>query len=246
MTDTLFALVADEHPLRPAIDRFQGEVRRRRPIGALAESTGLSTVHADLKAEPAAGHARITSLYWSLQRSGDGRFSADTLVHAGAVGRAEWLDFPDDPRLPGLGGYLDRNPDAEVLRYSPLRRLTLRLGPPSGDALVVAKFKHTARFHHAWTMLQLVERRIVDAGVSFRVPRSLALDHRRGLYVQQSMPGRTLSTLVDAPSAPRLLSRLGALHRELHALSVDGLPLRATRTGTSRCWWRHWTTRSRA
>ncbi len=71
------------------------------------------------------GALRLRRLYWSVQRQIGGRFVARTFAYHRKTGDGTWFDFPEDPDLPGaasvladLGGYV-------VLRYVPMRRLTV-------------------------------------------------------------------------------------------------------------------------
>jgi aminoglycoside phosphotransferase (APT) family kinase protein len=229
MRPALFAFLADDHPLRLVIDPFEAELRKRSGAGSLPEAPARRTVHAHVSTEPGAEGPRVNSLYWSIQHADEGGFAAGTLYYTGVDGATEWLKFPTDPRLPALAEYVQSNPCVEVLRYMPQRRITLRLGAPSGRA-IVAKLKRASRFRQAWTMLRVVERRVSEARPSFRVPGALGLDEGRCLYLQEAMPGRNLSALLDEHTAPVLLARLGALHRELHALPAVGLPQRDAAT----------------
>lgn len=222
----LFAFLPFDHPLRPDIDRFEAELRPHHEA-ELFWGAGSRILHTDLKAEPGLGGGwRVTELYWSLQRRVPGGFEAGTLSYTAKSGHSTWLDYPADPRLPGLAEYLAGGVAAEVLRYIPLRRITLRVREPSRRT-VVAKLKRPSRFRDAWARLQRVQDRVAEANPEFRVPRALGVDEARCLYFQEALPGRNLAELLDADNAAGLLSRLGALHRQLHRLSAAGLPPRA-------------------
>jgi len=226
----LFAFLPFDHPLRPDIDRFEVELRPHREAD-LFWGAGARILHTDLKAEPGLGRAwRVTGLYWSLQRRFPAGFEAGTLSYTAKSGHCTWLDFPADPRLPGLAEYLAGGADAEVLRYMPLRRITLRVREPSGRT-VVAKLKRPARFREAWELLRLAERRVADANPGFRVPRALGVEEARCLFFQEALPGRNLAELLDQGNAPGLLARLGDLQRQLHALPAEALPQRGNSIG---------------
>jgi hypothetical protein len=182
-------------------------------------------VHADLAAETAVRGFHVTSVSYSIQRCEDRGFAASTVLWSGDTGATEWLEFPVDPALPALADYRQRHLDADVLRYVPLRRVTLRLGERSGRVVVV-RLKRPSRFREAWKKLRLIEARVAEARASFSVPRPLGLDELRCLFLQEAMPGALLANLLDEHVAPALLGRLGAIHRELHALPTEGLPLR--------------------
>jgi aminoglycoside phosphotransferase len=221
----LFAFLTPDHPLRPDIERFEAELGAHCPP-ELLRGGGAPTVHADLKAGPVPGGGwRVAELYWSLQRRSPRGFTAGTLCYGAKSGHCDWLDYPADPRLPGLADYLAGAAQVEVLRYIPLRRATLRVREPPGRS-VVAKFKRASRFRDAWALLQDVERRVMQAQPGFRVPRALGVEEARCLYFQEALPGRNLAELLDGESAPALLARLGEVHRRLHALPAEGLPRR--------------------
>lgn len=224
--ERLFAFLASSHPLRPEIDRFEAELARHLGDEAFP-GAGTRSVLADLKVGPMPGGGwRVAALYWSLQCRSRKGFTAGTLSYKARHGKFTWLDFPDDPRLPGLAEFLARGGEAQVLRYIPLRRITLRMREPSGRT-VVAKLKGPSRFRSAWELLRLVEERVTRARPGFRVARALGLEESLCLYLQEALPGRSLADLLEPDSAESLLASLGALHRRLHALPADGLARRA-------------------
>lgn len=224
--ERLFAFLASSHPLRPEIDRFEAELARHLEDEAFP-GRGTRTVHADLKVGPMPGGGwRVAALYWSLQCRSRNGFTAGTLSYKAHHGKLTWLDFPDDPRLPGLAEFLAQSGEAQVLRYIPLRRVTLRVREPSGRT-VVAKLKGASRFRSAWELLRLVEERVARAQPGFRVPKALGIEEGRCLFFQEALPGRNLAELLDADNAATMLARMGELHRRLHALPADGLARRA-------------------
>jgi aminoglycoside phosphotransferase (APT) family kinase protein len=221
----LFAFLPSSHPLRPDIDRFEAELAGHRDAD-IFQGPGTRVVRADLNVGPVPGGGwRVATLYWSLQRRSRPGFAAGTLSYKARSGQCAWLDFPFDPRLPGLKEFLAARSDAEVLRYIPLRRITLRLRAPSG-AVVVAKLKGASRFREAWKLLALVEERVARAQPGFRVPKALGIEEPLCLYFQEALPGRSLADLLDPENAATLLARLGELHRRLHALPAEGLARR--------------------
>jgi aminoglycoside phosphotransferase (APT) family kinase protein len=228
----LFAFLPPEHPLRPDIERFELELRRHG-ASELFWGAGPRSLHTGIGAGVAPdGCWRVADLYWSLQRRTAEGFDAGTLHYTSKTGRHTWLDYPADPRLPGLAEFLAEGVDARVLRYIPLRRVTLRVREPSGRA-VVAKIKRASRFRQAWELLRLAQQRVAEAKPGFRVPRALGVQESRCLYFQEALPGRTLADFLDEAGAPEFLARLGALHRRLHALRPDGLPQRTNSSGTA-------------
>ena len=223
--ERLFAFLSPDHPLRPEIDRFEAELAKHGEE-EIFRGTGARTIHADLKVGPIPGGGwRVAALYWSLQRRSRQGFAAGTLSFKAKSGRCTWLDYPTDPRLPGLPEFLADSPGTEVLRYIPLRRITLRLREASGRT-VVAKLKGAARFREAWELLRLVEARVAQAQPGFRVPKALGLEEARCLFFQEALPGRSLAELLDQRNAATLLGPLGELHRRLHALPAEGLARR--------------------
>lgn len=222
----LFAFLPFDHPLRPDIDRFEAELARHRDAD-IYQDGGTPTVLADLRAGPMPGGGwRVASLYWSLQRRSRRGFAAGTLSYTARSGHCAWLDFPADPRLPGLAEFLAGSAHAEVLRYIPLRHITLRVREASGRT-AVAKLYGSSRFLEAWESLQRMEARAAQGQSGFRVARALEVDEGRWLFLQDALPGRSLADLLDPDNAVTLLARLGELHRRLHALPANGLGRRA-------------------
>jgi hypothetical protein len=251
-------------PASPVHDELQ---RLREVVGSDPSLTvgADARVRADLVTRRGAdGVVRVRRFVWSVQRPAPGtptRFAARTLVHDasraddGATATATAMataataatavrDFPDDPALPWLAGAdgvwapHEAATAAPVLRYIPLRRVTVRLeGVPGLPDRVIAKSQAEGALRQADRVLTEVARGVERAGTtSFRVPRTLGLDAGRRLLHLDELPGRPLSrslgTLgtvgplgtVGALDADDAMARLGALHRELHELDVRGLP----------------------
>jgi aminoglycoside phosphotransferase (APT) family kinase protein len=202
-----------------------------RPTGARDE-----VVRADMRAAPdAAGTWRLERLYWSVQR-------ADPAAPGGLRGRLLVVDrrrgrppepavhdFPDDPRLPAAaraGSPLvagRAGPPVEVLRYIPLGRITFRTAGAPGGEPVIGKIKAPKSLERAQARLEAVQA--AAAGATFAVPAPLGIDAERGVWFQSLCPGRPLSQLVASGDEEALLRRLGAMHREIHALGVDAPPV---------------------
>jgi aminoglycoside phosphotransferase (APT) family kinase protein len=177
-------------------------------------------IRRQLRADPEAG--RIARFTWCAQWRDPGpeaRFRARTLLYERGRGEPRVYDFPDDPWLPGAGapdGPLAA-PGVEVLRYIPVRRITFR----RGDRLV-GKVKRRKSAARSYARLQAVSA--AARGAAFAVPEPRGLDAPRGAFYQDRMPGRPVDELIDAANAGGLLRALGALHRAVHELRVEGIP----------------------
>lgn len=228
-----FSFVPEGHRLRPQLAAFAEAIGREPRVAALAArgAPGGLVVHAEAKALPvSAGRWRLDRFYWSLQARGERgpapAFDALTAVWSAGDGTLRWHAFPDDPRLGAVAGYLDQARQAgsriDVLRYVPLRRLTFR-ERDAGGRVRVGKFKRASRFAQAHRLLQHVARGAAGQD-DFRVPQPLGVDAERQVHFQQALPGEDLAERLDAAGCAPLLARVGALHRGLHRLAVDGVP----------------------
>jgi len=224
-------------PASPVHDRLQQLREAVAADPALAVDAG-ARVRADLVARlRPGGGADVRRFVWSVQRTAPaepGGFGARTLF-AGPSGPPVTLDFPSDPELAWVSGRgaASLHPEAarvDVLRYIPLRRVTVRLhGVPGLPDRTIAKSQSTDALREAHAVLVAVERAVAAAGgLSFSVPRPLGLDAPRHLLLLEEVPGRPLSRQLDALGADEAMARLGALHAELHGLHVPGLTARTT------------------
>jgi len=210
-----FAFLGTDHPMAPRIARFRAAIAEQAP------DVPSATVHADLTLRPDGDDGLLLHrAYWSLQAAGPDGFRATTLSYHATRDRATWLEFPDDPELPDLARLVG---PIEVLRYMPLRRCTFRPWWEEDGRAVIAKVKRPHRTAGAWRILQAVHAALGDGRAGFDVPAPAGHGTPRALAVQTALPGEDLSALIDAERGPDLLARAGALHRAMHASSVDGI-----------------------
>ena len=216
MRQDLFPFVHAAHPFAPVVESFRAEVAQDFSSECLA--------HAEVKAvETPDGGWTVDRLYWSGQRFG-GEFSARTLVYSTAAGRMTWFAFPHDPRLP----HVECPPESRVLRYVPLRRLTLRTAHRATGRPVVAKFKRSSRLAESYQRLVHIADAVAAARTDFRVPTPKGIDASHNVFYQSLEAGDDLSTLLDEHTFGSSLQRLGEVHGELHQLHAPGLPLEQT------------------
>lgn len=220
------ALSAALEPVREVIAADPG----LRPSGVPGE-----VVRADLRVAPAAGGSWcIERMYWSVQRS-------DADAAGGLRGRLLLVDrrrgrpalptvhdFPDDPRLPAAaradGPLLAGHGGApvRVLRYIPLGRITFRTAGSGTAAPVIGKIKGPRSLERAQERLGAV--RAAAAGATFAVPVPLSVDADHHVLFQTLCPGSPLAEVAGAATDEGALRRLGAVHREIHALEVAAPP----------------------
>jgi aminoglycoside phosphotransferase len=226
-----FAFAGPSHPLSAALEPLREIVAsdgRLRPSHAAGE-----VVRADLRVAPAVGGGwAIERLYWSVQRAdpaAPGALRGRMLVVDRRRGRRPEPavhDFPDDPRLPAAGrpgsplvaGH--GGAPVEVLRYIPLGRITFRTAGSDEREPVIGKIKATPSLERA--QMRLAAVRAVTAGATFAVPAPLGIDAEHDVLFQTLCSGRPLSQF--AAKAEAALLRLGAMHREVHALDIDAPP----------------------
>ena len=237
MNQRLFAFIDPTHPFARKVDRFRAAVRAERRCVELLDQTtsGEAAVQAEIKGVPTPdGGWALDRFYWSLQTRASRQpagFAALTLVYVAENDRLDWHVFPDDPYLPELGPSLQHTSLAaskqdtnEVLRYVPLRRLTLRTAESGGGAPTVAKFKRRSRLAESYQRLAAVARAVEQAGSPFGVAAPRGLDCERGVFFQSVQPGTDLTLLLDESNMQQHFTRLGAVHRDLHELTIPDLP----------------------
>jgi aminoglycoside phosphotransferase (APT) family kinase protein len=168
------------------------------------------------------GTLRLRRFYWSVQRQINGRFAARSFAYyRKAENRGQWFDFPNDPDLPRASDVLTGMKDFTVLRYIPLRRLTVLTKPADAEPVVI-KFKRMERFAEAAKLLGSINTAIAQYPVSFATPQLLQIDHETGMISQTYVPGSTLSTalLREKVTFVQLVQVLA----ELTAIQIGGLP----------------------
>jgi len=171
------------------------------------------------------GSWEIKRLYISYQaigqRSATG-YRGYTFLYDPRRGGLQECPFPADPKLKSAGHVLSRLEAAgraDVLRYVPLRRLTLRghWDPPDGPTIIVKVVESGATGRIA-RRLRAVERAAERA--SFGVAGLLIHDESGATVVQQCLPGQPLVAAITLQSLEATMRRLGALHGEVHELAV--------------------------
>lgn len=224
----------DPHPLGP-VEGTGGRFAFLRGCTALASQVGrfndllarAGTLPAD-RAERrlaslergADGKLRLKRLCVSLQsQATGGAFDADTFV----MGRKDetlghWR-FPEDRRLPGAAPLVARlraaGGEPRVLRYVPMRRLTLRGRGNAGDEQpVVAKAVEPHTAPAVFGRLRAVQAAFGAA--PFGVPRVLHLDVASDVVTLDCLPGTPLSDAMRESAIVPVFERMGRLHREIH------------------------------
>lgn len=229
-----FAWLSPDHPWQAAVEAIRRAVAdRERSLEWMTGDDGIDRhqVHAELKGVRLPdGRWRLDRSYWSEQfRSPQLPYGlrARTLS-VDAQGDQCWLTWPDDQYLNDVSNWLrQEDPQrVEVLRYVPLRRLTFRWSARDGQSSI-GKSKRRSRFRDAYRLLGATSEAVsasVRAGprLLFRVADPLHLVPESSLYFQETLPGEDLADRLVTPQAD-LLSHVGLLHAQLHALPHDGL-----------------------
>lgn len=234
MNREVFPAVEPASPVHADLERLRALVAADPGLAVV----GDARVRADLVARRRpGGTVGVRRFVWSVQRAGPdvpGGFAARTLVVDRSAPGPVTLDFPADPVLSWIGGPAGLgalHPGAarvDLLRYIPLRRVTVRLhGVPGSPERVIAKTQGTADLVQAHTVLSAVAG-AASGTATFTVPRALGLDLPRRVLLLEEVPGRPLSRCWQELGATHAMERLGAVHAELHRLVVDGLPERRT------------------
>jgi aminoglycoside phosphotransferase (APT) family kinase protein len=222
---TAFTGLTAGHPLAaelgPLLDRVAADpllTARAVPPGAAVSIR--RDVRVDLRAER---RGEITRFLWCTQwRDTTGTFHARTLLYDRGHGEPAVFDFPHDPRLPAAAapGSPLADPAVEVLRYIPRQRITFR----AGDA--VGKLKRPTSLARSYARLRAAFAAARRQETGLRVPEPRAFDGERGVYYQELMSGRAVGEVLTPQSAEATLRALGAAHRALHRLGVEGVPAR--------------------
>lgn len=236
MPHGFFPATEPEAAVFPLLERLRPSVRdeigRHRQHGTV--------VQAELRtARGAGGAVELKRFYWSTQRPephSPWGFSARTLFCDDGAADPRLFEFPAEPALT----WLDADPGPlhqrglperiDVLRYIPLRRLTIRVHdgaelPPR----VIAKVKRPSGLNRAAIAFLAVHRaaskRRADAPT---VPQLLRLDPLRHVLYLQELPGEPLSAAVDTMDLTAAMQHLGELHRSLQELDVDSITTHRT------------------
>lgn len=168
---------------------------------------------------------KLKRLYLSYQASGP-HFSAGgpghTFFYDPRKGGLRECAFPEDPKLSTAAHVLSRleaGGRVDVLRYVPLRRLTLRThwGPPGGPAIIVKVVERGATGRIARRLFAV--KRAAE-GFSFRVAGLLMHDESGSTIAQECLPGQPLLGAITHQNLEETMARLGALHAEVHDLPV--------------------------
>lgn len=231
-----FPYIEPEHPFHPFLRRFESLLREEGLFDSLREKRERGekvALHAEIKGKrrPEGGW-RLDRFYWSLQwwdEDDPVGFRARTLYYAAKTDRMEFFDFPMDPYLNSIsslfGGMNRRAHCVDILRYVPLRRLTFRLSPLSGNgSSAIGKFKRRSRLREAYDRLAAVYLAVVRSDAPFSVAAPQRLDEEGSLFFQKEVPGRDLPSQLDSGNFRRLLRNLGSLHQALHSLQTEAIP----------------------
>jgi thiamine kinase-like enzyme len=224
------------HAFYPHVDRFRrlmaGHPRYRELVPAIV-SQPTAEVRTLIRGRPGAGRWDLKGLYRSFQCRDESRplgFHAVTFLYSVSRGLLSCNEFPHDPYLPAAAAFFDERRRRQVddradrvLRYVPLRRLTFRTSAGDG-ARVIGKFVRPSEVGPAYDRLGTVFETVSRSSCRFRVAAPKGSDERQHLFFQEARPGGRLTQFLGPDSASDLLRVVGALHRELHALDVPGLP----------------------
>ncbi|MCZ8102033.1 MAG: aminoglycoside phosphotransferase family protein [Burkholderiales bacterium] len=226
MVPVPFAFIGPDHPFFPTVQALREAIVRR-----MEAATDIALVHAELKAVAVPGGWRLDRAYWSAQQTRlTGRpfgFASETLSWSEKAGRFDWLTFPVDPYLATAAAVLERwtseGAGGRVLRYVPLRRLTLSVDHPRHGSCI-AKLKRRSRAATAYALIGRVAEAVAASGLPLSVSHPIAFEEEESLYFQTSLPGEDVADTIGAASVESF-ARLGALHADLHRLPTDGLPV---------------------
>jgi len=228
----LFSFVGPAHPFSSHMERLRADVGGH-PLCAEAMRHGSTTeVRALMRGRPVPGGGwGLKRAYVSFQFRVDSsplRFHSVTLLYSGRTARTEAYEFPHDPTLTPASFFAraaTRGFEIGVLRYIPRRRLTFRIHRPSHDeAPTVGKFVRHAELEAAYTTLAKVRRAVTAAGTAFSVAAPLGIERDLGVFFQEARPGMPLTSGLDADRCGDLLRLVGVIHRDIHALTVPGVP----------------------
>jgi aminoglycoside phosphotransferase (APT) family kinase protein len=221
---TVFAGLGLNHPFGKVLHGLRAQLAQRPP----PPSGDTQLVSSEVK-------GRRTGSGWQLERffscfqtwteDPEHPFAASTLYWTARTGRAEWFDFPAEPYLTRAAAYLAPSGGTtrryDVLRYMPLRRLTVLTGHAGSQEVV--KFKRRSQVVEAFTRVRAVCA--AAAGTPVRVPVLHGLDRFHSAYGQSAVPGTAMDQLVDPGSVEPLLVEAGRVHAEFHDLACPNLPL---------------------
>jgi len=228
----LFACVGPDHPFSSHMECLRAEVGGHPLCGETMRHASTTEVRALMRGRPVPGGGwRLKRVYVSFQSRIDSsplRFHSVTLFYSGRTARTESYKFPHDPSLtpaPFFAGAATRGFEIDVLRYIPRRRLTFRIHRPSdAEAPTVGKFVRHAELDSAYTTLAKVRRAVTAVGTTFSVAAPMGIERDLGLFFQEARPGTPLTTSLDPHRCGDLLRVVGSIHRDIHALTVPGVP----------------------
>jgi aminoglycoside phosphotransferase (APT) family kinase protein len=170
-------------------------------------------------------------IYRSVQFWTEKSFRAWTFLYRRESGKTSVYEFPRDPKLRGLPGYLaavkhraeglQGISDVNVLRYVPRRRFTFRtshgekLGAPAES---IGKMVRPSETEQVYQRLQALENAL--GKVSFAVAPVLKLDRVNSLFFQQARPGIDLAGVISERNLESYFQRAGEIHAEIHSLEM--------------------------
>lgn len=194
-------------------------------------SPELLSVKTDLKIRvTTTGRIRVRRFYWSLQRravsakTNGTRFYARTLILE-PEHTPLWLDFPEDPRLPGASALLNGAADCEVLHYVPLRRLTVIKRGADEDATVF-KFKREGRAQEAASRLKRINEAHTSTHTCYSLPIDLGCCSESGALRQTFCPGKSLIHLAQTSASQLISEQLGRVLASFHNVPIANLPIK--------------------
>ena len=204
------------HRLSAEFARIAGLIAEDTLAGEIADAhDGAAPVfHMDFSTRSMPDRSlRLRRFHWSAQRRTSAGFAARTFAFHNKSASA-WFSFPDDPDLPGAAADLGSLESCEVLRYIPLRRLTV-LARRGNDGPVILKFKRRDRIGDAARILGAVHL-AACASKAFRTPRLLSFVPGRGVMEISFEDGAAIAGPMrrgefEVEHAARVLAALAAL-----------------------------------
>lgn len=129
-------------------------------------------------------------------------------------GSVRVLPFSDDPGLPTLAGVLAVNPTAEVLRYRPHHRCTMRV---ETDITRFAKVFRDGRGIRLYDEGLALWQAAASGGLSFAVAEPLGWDAATRTLWMGEVAGEPVESRLRAPGGPALAERMGLACGEIAA-----------------------------
>ena len=218
---SIFGFIKQEHPFYKQISAFEDLIHQSPAYSEYLsrKQKGLTTsIHAEVKSRSCEDGRLLERFYYSIQypeHTLRGGVYAWSLHYSRQNGLTQFLEFPNDPKLPHLSQLINssENQDIEVLRYVPLRRVTFRTPVAQEKPSVIGKLKKPNRCQEGYSRLVEIAK-VADHNICV-TPKPKGINIAQSVFYQELVPGVETGLILNRENYRGFMYEIGKLHAHL-------------------------------